>query len=143
MTVSRIDFSMLDFLLIEDTDRDTTSAMLCGFGVTRLREVRSIEMAMAEIERHPPDIILCDWMNKPRDGLSFLRALRADPAKPYARALVIMINAQASSDHIEAALGEGADGYIVKPFSAEKLLAHLLVHTAAAQKAPRAERGTQ
>lgn len=134
MTASRIDFSALDFLLIEDTTRDATGAMLRGFGVTRLRQAPSIEAAMAEIERHPPDIILCDWMNKPRDGLSFLRALRADPAKPYAHALVIMINAQASSDHIEAALGEGANGYVVKPFSAERLLAHLLVHTATGRR---------
>ena len=135
MTVSRIDFSVLDFLLIEDTTRDMTSAMLRGLGVTQLREARSIEAAMIEIERHPPDIILCDWMNKPRDGLSFLRKLRADPAKPYAQALVIMINEQASSDHIEAALGEGADNYVVKPFSAERLLAHLLVHTATGRRA--------
>ena len=135
MTVSRIDFSVLDFLLIEDTTRDMTGAMLRGLGVTQLREARSIEAAMIEIERHPPDIILCDWMNKPRDGLSFLRKLRADPAKPYAQALVIMINEQASSDHIEAALGEGADNYVVKPFSAERLLAHLLVHTATGRRA--------
>jgi len=135
MTVSRIDFSVLDFLLIEDTTRDMTGAMLRGLGVTQLREARSIEAAMIEIERHPPDIILCDWMNRPRDGLSFLRKLRADPAKPYAQALVIMINEQASSDHIEAALGEGADNYVVKPFSAERLLAHLLVHTATGRRA--------
>jgi len=135
MTVSRIDFSVLDFLVIEDTTRDMTGAMLRGLGVTQLREARSIEAAMIEIERHPPDIILCDWMNEPRDGLSFLRKLRADPAKPYAQALVIMINEQASSDHIEAALGEGADNYVVKPFSAEKLLAHLLVHTATGRRA--------
>jgi len=135
MTVSRIDFSVLDFLVIEDTTRDMTGAMLRGLGVTQLREARSIEAAMIEIERHPPDIILCDWMNKPRDGLSFLRKLRADPAKPYAQALVIMINEQASSDHIEAALGEGADNYVVKPFSAERLLAHLLVHTATGRRA--------
>jgi len=135
MTVSRIDFSALDFLVIEDTTRDMTGAMLRGLGVTQLREARSIEAAMIEIERRPPDIILCDWMNKPRDGLSFLRTLRADPAKPYAHALVIMINAQASSDHIEAALGEGADNYLVKPFSAERLLAHLLVHTATGRRA--------
>ena len=50
----------------------------------------------------------------------------ADPAKPYANALVIMINEQASSDHIQAALGEGADGYIVKPFRPATLLDHLV-----------------
>jgi CheY-like chemotaxis protein len=128
MTVSRIDFSALDFLLIEEnySSRDMTGEMLRVFGVKRLREARSIEAAMREIERRSPDIILCDWMSKPTDGLSFLRQLRADPAKPYAQALVIMINEQASSDHIQAALGEGADSYLVKPFRAATLLAHLV-----------------
>ena len=128
MTVSRFDISGLEFLQIEENNvvRDVIGEMLRGFGVTRLRCSPSIEAATAEIERHPPDIILCDWMTKPTEGLSFLRKLRADPAKPYARALVIMINEQASSDHIEAALGEGADSYIVKPFRAATLLSHLV-----------------
>lgn len=127
MTASRIDFSTLDFLLIEEnySSRDMTSEMLRGFGVKRLREARSIDVAMREIERRAPDVILCDWMSKPTDGLSFLRTLRADPAKPYAHALVIMINEQSSSDHIQAALGEGADGYIVKPFRPATLLDQL------------------
>lgn len=128
MTASRIDFSALDFLLIEEnySSRDMTGEMLRGFGVKRLREARTIDAAMRDIERRPPDIILCDWMTRPTDGLSFLRKLRADPTKPYANALVIMINEQASSDHIQAALGEGADGYIVKPFRPATLLDHLV-----------------
>jgi CheY-like chemotaxis protein len=136
MTASRIDFSPLDFLLIEEnySSRHMTGEMLRGFGVKRLREARSIEAAMREIDRRAPDVILCDWMTKPTEGLSFLRKLRADSAKPYARALVIMINEQASSDHIQAALGEGADGYIVKPFRPATLLEQL-VQLVAGQKA--------
>jgi CheY-like chemotaxis protein len=128
MATPRIDFSTLDFLLIEEnySSRDTTGEMLRGFGVKRLREARTIEAAMREIERRAPDVILCDWMSKPTDGLSFLRKLKSDPAKPYANALVIMINEQASFDHIQAALGEGADGYIVKPFRPAALLDHLV-----------------
>ena len=140
MTFSRLDISALDFLVIEagDLARAETASMLRGFGVMRLREFASIEMAMAAIERHPPDIILCDWMMRPLDGLSFLRKLRADPARPYAQALVIMINEQASADHIEAALGEGADSYIVKPFRAATLAAHL-VQVMSGQKMRRAK----
>lgn len=136
MTVSRIDFSALDFLLIEENNsvREVIGDMLRGFGVTRLREACSIEAAMADIERHPPHIILCDWMTRPTEGLSFLRKLRADPAKAYAQALVIMINEQASSDHIQAALGEGADSYLVKPFRAATLFSHL-VQVVSGQKA--------
>ena len=140
MTISRIDFSLLDFLVIEaeNSARAETANMLRGFGVTRLREFARIDAAMAEIERHPPHIILCDWMMRPLDGLSFLRKLRADPARPYAQALVIMINEQASADHIQAALGEGADSYIVKPFRAATLAAHL-VQVMTGQKMRRAE----
>lgn len=136
MTVSRIDFSALDFLLIEESDcvREQTGDMLRGFGVTKLREARSIEAAMRDIERRAPDIILCDWMTRPTEGLSFLRKLRADPAKAYAHALVIMINEHASADHIQAALGEGADGYLVKPFRAATLFSHL-VQVVSGQKA--------
>lgn len=128
MTVSRIDFSALDFLLIEENNfvRELVREMLRGFGVTRLREARSIDAAMTDIERHPPDIVLCDWMMRPTDGLLFLRKLRADNRKPYAHALVIMISEHATADHVQAALGEGADGYIVKPFRAATLLSQLV-----------------
>lgn len=135
MTSSRIDFSALDFLVIEEnsSSHDTTGDMLRSFGVKRLREARTIEAAMRDIERRAPDVILCDWMSKPTNGLSFLRKLKCDPAKPYAKALVIMINEQSSSDHIQAALGEGADSYIVKPFQPATLLDHL-VKAATAKK---------
>jgi CheY-like chemotaxis protein len=128
MTINRIDFSALDFLLIEENNfiRRLLREMLMGLGAERIREARSFETAMPDIDRLAPDIILCDWMMRPTDGLLFLRKLRADPAKPYAHALVIVIAEQASSDHIEAALGQGADSYIVKPFQSDTLLDHLV-----------------
>lgn len=128
MTVSRIDFSALHFLVIEENSfvRDLICGMLRGFGVAHLREAASIDAGMADIDHHPPDIILCDWMMKPTDGLLFLRKLRAGLGGSYAHALAIMISEHASSDHVLAALGEGADSYIVKPFRAATLLSHLV-----------------
>ena len=71
----------------------------------------------------PPDLVLTDVMMPGLDGFSLLQALRQDEAT---RGLpVLLLSARAGEEARLEGLAAGADGYIVKPFSARELLAHV------------------
>jgi two-component system chemotaxis response regulator CheY len=64
-------------------------------------------------------LVISDWAMEPMSGLELLQAMRADPhlkTLPF-----IMITAENRKERIAKAEQAGADGYIVKPFSAEAL----------------------
>lgn len=67
-----------------------------------------------------PDLILSDLNMGPVDGLDLLRALRRDPelqAIPF-----LLLTAEVHSARFAAAMREGADGHVGKPFTASDLL---------------------
>jgi signal transduction histidine kinase/CheY-like chemotaxis protein len=67
-------------LLVEDNadDRRLVSAHLADRGV-ELRTAANGRLALEELQRFSPDVILLDLMMPEMDGLSFLDALRKDP----------------------------------------------------------------
>jgi len=122
----RLDLSDLNFLLIDDNRfiRQLLHEILKSFGARSIREANDSDEAFRKIDYHPPDIILCDWMMGPLDGMGFLKRLRG--SKVFQRIPIIMVSGHATADHVSAALGEGADSYIVKPFRSATLTTHLM-----------------
>jgi PAS domain S-box-containing protein len=73
-----------------------------------------------------PDLVLADIMMPGLDGLGLLQAVRADPAL---RDLpVILLSARAGEESRIQGLQDGADDYLVKPFSGRELTARVAVH---------------
>jgi DNA-binding response OmpR family regulator len=67
------------------------------------------------------DVVLLDVMLPGQDGFDVLRALRTShPALP-----VIMVTARGAEEDRVRGLQDGADDYVVKPFSAKELLARV------------------
>ena len=60
--------------------------------------------------------VVSDWNMPNMDGLAMLQAIRADPI--MARLPVLMVTAEAKKENIIAAAQSGANGYVVKPFTA-------------------------
>ncbi|MCK9687554.1 heavy metal response regulator transcription factor [Scleromatobacter humisilvae] len=83
---------------------------------------------------HDYDVIVLDAMLPGIDGFTLLRALRAVKQTP-----VIMLTARDSIEDRVRGLHEGADDYLVKPFSFLELLARLQ----ALQRRGRAQEPTQ
>jgi signal transduction histidine kinase/serine phosphatase RsbU (regulator of sigma subunit) len=69
------------------------------------------------------DLVVTDAMMPRLDGLGLLRALRADPATR--RLPVILLSARAGEEATIEGLDAGADDYLVKPFSANELVARV------------------
>ena len=128
MTITKADFSQLTILVIDDSDfvRRLVLEMLSGFGVGKILLAESAQEAFARMEVTRPDLIICDWQMHPVDGLAVLRKLRLQPSEDYPRIPFIMLTGHNSTDDVTTAIGEGADSYIVKPFSSATLMTHLL-----------------
>jgi two-component system chemotaxis response regulator CheY len=87
-----------------------------GFEVT---EAVDGQKALDACREQLPDCILLDWNMPVMDGLTFLRQLRKEfgPDDP----LVVFCTTENDMSHIEAAISNGAQEYIMKPFDEDIL----------------------
>lgn len=81
------------------------------------------QMALDAAVKHPPDLILSDVMMPKMDGFELLSALRNNTALQSTP--VILLSARAGEEAKVVGLKTGADDYLVKPFSAQELLARV------------------
>lgn len=65
------------------------------------------------------ELVLTDWNMPEMDGLSFVKALRANPR--YKSVPIVMVTTEAAKKEIIEAIQAGVTDYIVKPFSPETL----------------------
>ena len=63
--------------------------------------------------------VVSDWNMPNMDGLTMLQTIRADPE--LGKLPVLMVTAEAKKENIIAAAQAGANGYVVKPFTAATL----------------------
>jgi len=79
------------------------------------------ELGLVAARRPGVDLVLLDLMLPKMDGMSVLKALRkTHPVLP-----VIVVTAKGGEDDRVDGLQEGADDYVVKPFSARELTARV------------------
>jgi two-component system phosphate regulon response regulator PhoB len=74
---------------------------------------------LALIESDEPDLVVLDWMMPGLTGIDVLERLRAD-GRPRPR--VLMLTARTQESDVARAREAGADGFLVKPFTASDLL---------------------
>ena len=78
------------------------------------------QLAVELAARQQPDLILLDIMLPGTDGYTACERIRQ-----FSKVPIIMLTALALSEDIVKGLDAGADDYIVKPFSAQELLARI------------------
>jgi two-component system cell cycle response regulator DivK len=82
---------------------------------------RDGEEAIAQAQRHRPDLILLDLRMPSMTGTDVMRVLRADPS--FLRVPIIALTAHALEAERVAALAAGFDGLIAKPCLPDELAA--------------------
>jgi two-component system chemotaxis response regulator CheY len=80
-------------------------------GLDQLRENPEISLA------------LVDWNMPVMDGLEFIKAVRREPAWDPVR--LVMVTTETESEQVQRAMTAGANEYVMKPFTAEVLVAKL------------------
>jgi DNA-binding response OmpR family regulator len=88
-----------------------------GFSV---RVAEDGDLAILEVEKEIPDVILLDIMLAKRDGFCVLETIKKNPK--WSRIKVIVLTAKSRDEDKQRALRMGANDYITKPFSSRKLV---------------------
>jgi len=111
----------IKFLVVDDfpTMRRIVKNLLKDLGYENVDEAENGAMAIEKLHEVPFQFVISDWNMPVMDGLSMLKAIRADEA--LAKLPVLMVTAEAKKENIIAAAQAGASGYVVKPFTAATL----------------------
>lgn len=104
----------------EPTLRKMLVSMLSRKGYACATVGDGIEACMSA-ETDPPDLVLLDVLLPGRDGYTVLLHLRSRPATN--RTPVLFLSGEAAEDHEEIARTLGAQGFLTKPITSEKLYA--------------------
>ena len=88
----------------------------------RVLEAATGQEGITQAAQHPPDIVLLDLGLPDLDGVTVLKRLRE-----WSRVPVIVLSVRDREEDKVAALDNGADDYVTKPFGTAELLARLRV----------------
>ncbi|OPY85405.1 MAG: hypothetical protein A4E72_01967 [Syntrophus sp. PtaU1.Bin208] len=77
-------------------------------------------MNILETDASEIRLVLLDWNMPILSGLDVIKKMRRDDR--FKKIPVLMISTESEEDRIQEALRAGAQGYLTKPFTAEKLL---------------------
>lgn len=116
-----MDLSNYPLLVVDDfaTMRRIVSNLLREAGITNITEAEDGTEALRKLENGNFKFIISDWNMPNMNGLELLKAVRSSPQLQHLPFL--LITAEARKDNIVDAAQAGADGYIVKPFTANIL----------------------
>jgi DNA-binding response OmpR family regulator len=128
----------LTIVYVEDDERlaALTAKYLRGHGIDVVHVLRG-DLALAEVLRARPDVVLLDVMLPGASGLDVCRQIRERVDVP-----IVMVTARGEEADRVMGLEGGADDYVTKPFSSRELLARIRAQArrAKGRAGPRAER---
>lgn len=113
--------SNMKFLVVDDfsTMRRIVRNLLKELGYSNVEEAEDGAIALNKLKGGDFEFVVSDWNMPNMDGLTMLQNIRADSNLKHLP--VLMVTAEAKKENIIAAAGAGANGYIVKPFTAATL----------------------
>jgi two-component system, chemotaxis family, chemotaxis protein CheY len=133
--------TMLDgikILVVDDESfmRTTIKAVLRAAGRFDVLEADDGDVALGEVERWKPDVVLCDITMPRMGGLRFVELLRRHPEAAMRETPVIILTGRAEVTTVVAASKLQINGYLVKPVSPKQIAAQLQKTFAARQPIP-------
>ncbi|WP_077529885.1 response regulator [Vreelandella utahensis] len=109
----------LNVLVVEDepTMRQMLTEMLYAVGVGRVVEAGDAASGLEAFNADSFQIVMLDLGLPDRDGHEVMKEIKAANRQQH----VVLVTADDSIDSIQRAITAGANGYVVKPYSREKI----------------------
>ena len=111
----------MKFLVVDDfsTMRRIVRNLLKELGFQNVDEAEDGIVALSKLRGSQFDFVVSDWNMPNMTGIDLLKEIRADDNLKHLP--VLMVTAEAKKENIVFAAQAGANGYIVKPFTAATL----------------------
>lgn len=111
----------MKILVVDDfpTMRRIVRNLLKELGYGNVDEAEDGVAALAKLRSGSFEFVISDWNMPNLDGLAMLKEIRGDATLSHLP--VLMVTAEAKKENIIAAAQAGANGYVVKPFTAATL----------------------
>ena len=115
---------MIARVLVADgssTMRKIIARSLASLGITEVLEAADGAKAVAAFQRQAFDLVLTDWNLPNKSGLQVLREIREmDSEVP-----IVMVTTAGERSCVLSAIEAGVSDYLLKPFTADRLLEKL------------------
>ncbi len=114
-------------LLVADDNADMRQYLV--HMLSERYEVQAVgdgQAALEAMRERVPELVLSDVMMPNLDGFGLVREIRSDPKTRTIP--VILLSARAGEESRVEGMEQGADDYLIKPFSARELLARVQTH---------------
>ncbi len=110
----------LSVLMVEDDPqmRDLLRSMLVQLGVEKVGEAGDGNTGIQQFLEEQYDIIMLDIGLPDMDGLKLLSSFK----RLKKNAFVVLVTGDDSIESIQKAISAGANGYVVKPYSRDKIM---------------------
>jgi len=117
----------LRVLLVDDNRhmRKIVAAILKGVGIRHLVETSDGKESLEVLKKWPADLAIVDFRMAPLDGVQFTRAVRNAPDSTNPYLPIIMMTGFAEETRVVEARDSGVTEFLVKPVTAQRVIARL------------------
>lgn len=124
MDFSNIETSSVRVLVVDDyaLTRAMVQSILKSAGFNDIKQADSGAAALKRLDDELFGLVVCDWNMPNGTGLEVLKRTRASDG-PNREVLWLMLTAEGYRENVEQAIEAGTSSFVVKPFTADVLLA--------------------
>ena len=121
------DLGSLKVLVVDDNKhtRALIKSVLRALGVRKVEEAGDGDEAFKRLRNFSADVVICDWLMEPVDGLAFTRRVRTDPQSPNPYVNIVLVTGYTGIAQVEKARDAGINEFVAKPITARALFSRI------------------
>ena len=121
--MASLDLSRLNVLAVDDNRHMLTivKSILYGLGIRNVQTAMDAADAFEELRHYLADIVICDWVMSPLDGIEFVRLIRSADDSPNRYVPIIMLTGHTEMHRVIEARDAGVTEFLAKPISPKSL----------------------
>lgn len=118
----------LNVLVVDDNRHMLTlvTEILRGLGIRNVFTAMDAAEGFCEMRVVPCDLVFCDWVMEPLDGLEFVRLVRTAKDSPNVFVPIVMLTGHTQISRVIEARDSGINEFLAKPISPKSIYLRIL-----------------